>query len=166
MENFTDTLSHLRITKDRPAPADQSIKQLEALADSTRLRITAALLNEHLSLHELARKLGASRNGVLTHLSVLRDAGIVAVEATTIGRRYSVPGIFEPRTSQIMFSILACFRSASRAAPEHFSDAVRALTWVSLVHERPADISCRAADKELSFPCLSCTNAARRKASR
>jgi DNA-binding transcriptional ArsR family regulator len=115
--NLTDTFSRFKATSDRPGPVDQSIKQLEAFADSTRLRITAALLDKHLSLYELAREVGLSRNVVLTHLWILQDAGILAVEASTTGRRYSVSGVFQPRTSQIMFSILADSRCVSRTAP-------------------------------------------------
>jgi DNA-binding transcriptional ArsR family regulator len=146
MQTFTNTFSRRTPTSQRSAPAAQWIKQLEALADSTRLRITAALLSKRLNLYELARELRASREDVLIHLCILRDAGIVAVEATRGARHYSVTDTFQPQTSKIMVSVLA--RSGS----------VSLTRAVQRLEGRAAESGRSVNENELSRANVSCTH--------
>ncbi len=50
---------------------------LKALADETRLRIVSLLLNEPLSVGQLAERLDATNYNVSKHLRILREAGVV-----------------------------------------------------------------------------------------
>src|SRR6478609_2639511 len=62
-----------------------TLKLLRALADSTRLRITALLEHHELSVHEFQEitRLGQSR--ISTHLGQLQDAGVL--ESRREGKR-------------------------------------------------------------------------------
>ncbi|MCU0683952.1 MAG: metalloregulator ArsR/SmtB family transcription factor [Polyangiaceae bacterium] len=55
------------------------VERFRALADETRLLLLAALLDEELSVGELAEVVQAAQPGVSRHLGALREAGLVAL---------------------------------------------------------------------------------------
>lgn len=63
-----------------PAPALGEIADLfAALADPTRLRIVAALVDRELCVCDLAATIGQSESAVSHHLRLLRERGLVRV---------------------------------------------------------------------------------------
>jgi DNA-binding transcriptional ArsR family regulator len=67
-------------TRRRLEPWDGAAKRFSALADPTRLHMLELLANRNLSTREFAGLLGLSEGGVSRHLSILRDAELVATE--------------------------------------------------------------------------------------
>ena len=63
---------------------------LRVLGHAGRLELVAALLECSRTVGELAELVGLSQPLVSQHLRVLRDVGLVAVEAEGRSRRYSV----------------------------------------------------------------------------
>jgi len=59
-----------------------------ALADETRLRLLAALVDGEATVSDLAARLGLAQPRVSTQLAILRHAGLVAVEAAGRSRTY------------------------------------------------------------------------------
>ena len=57
---------------------DDLIKTAKSLADSTRVRIVAALLERELCVCELCGSLRVTQSTLSTHLQVIRDAGLVS----------------------------------------------------------------------------------------
>ncbi|PYU99000.1 MAG: transcriptional regulator, partial [Acidobacteria bacterium] len=57
---------------------DDLVKTAKSLADSTRVRIVAALLERELCVCELCDSLGVTQSTLSTHLQVIRDAGLVS----------------------------------------------------------------------------------------
>jgi DNA-binding transcriptional ArsR family regulator len=70
----------LSSTRRRLEPWDGAAKRFSALADPTRLHMLELLANRNLSTREFAGMLGLSEGGVSRHLSILRDAELVATE--------------------------------------------------------------------------------------
>jgi DNA-binding transcriptional ArsR family regulator len=70
---------------------------LKALADRTRLRLIKALLADRASVNELTEQLGLSQYNTSKHLRVLKQAGIVDVEAVGARREYSIAPEFRRR---------------------------------------------------------------------
>jgi DNA-binding transcriptional ArsR family regulator len=65
----------------------------QALADETRLRLLHLLLSGEATVSELGAHLGLPQPRVSTHLALLREAGLVAVETSGRQRAYRVdPG--------------------------------------------------------------------------
>src|SRR5262245_34898820 len=62
-----------------------TLKCLRALADPTRLRITALLQRDELSVHELQEVTRMGQSRISTHLGLLQDAGLV--ESRRQGKR-------------------------------------------------------------------------------
>lgn len=58
-----------------------------ALADATRLRVLTLVAAEPRRASELAEVVGASRPGMSRHLRVLREAGLLRVEADALDGR-------------------------------------------------------------------------------
>jgi DNA-binding transcriptional ArsR family regulator len=63
-----------------------------ALAEPTRFRIVESLLAEPSSVGRLCERVGAPQVQVSKHLRVLRESGLVDVEAVAQSRVYSVRG--------------------------------------------------------------------------
>ncbi len=63
-----------------------------ALAEPTRFRIVESLLAEPSSVGRLCERVGAPQVQVSKHLRVLRESGLVDVEALAQSRIYSVRG--------------------------------------------------------------------------
>src|SRR5215211_1410570 len=62
----------------------------QALADETRLRLLHLLLSGEATVSELGAHLGLPQPRVSTHLAILREAGLVAVETSGRQRTYRV----------------------------------------------------------------------------
>jgi DNA-binding transcriptional ArsR family regulator len=60
-----------------------------AIADPTRRRILARVTRSPLSVTEIARGMTTTRPNISQHLRVLRDAGLVRVDAVGTKRMYS-----------------------------------------------------------------------------
>jgi DNA-binding transcriptional ArsR family regulator len=63
---------------------------LQAIGDATRREVLDALRDGPLTAGELAGRLPIARPGVSRHLRVLREAGLVEVEARAQYRVYSI----------------------------------------------------------------------------
>ena len=82
---------------------DDLIKTAKSLADSTRVRIVAALLERELCVCELCDSLGVTQSTLSTHLQVIRDAGLVSARkegkwmyyAIQPGARVVLKGLFK-----------------------------------------------------------------------
>ncbi len=62
----------------------------QALADETRLRLLHLLLSGNATVSELGAHLGLPQPRISTHLAILREAGLVAVETSGRQRTYRV----------------------------------------------------------------------------
>jgi DNA-binding transcriptional ArsR family regulator len=69
---------------------NEVIRVAQALADETRLNILTALLQGEATVNDLAARLGLSQPRISTHLALLREAGLVAVEQQGRQRTYRV----------------------------------------------------------------------------
>jgi DNA-binding transcriptional ArsR family regulator len=69
---------------------DELLVVLKALADETRIKIIALLLNHDLCVGGLAKRLQISEAAVSQHLQVLRKAGIVKGEKRGYYTHYGV----------------------------------------------------------------------------
>ena len=56
-----------------------------------RLRIMRLLLQEHLGVNVIARRLGLSEYNVSKHLRILKEAGLLVMEKSGKQRLYGVP---------------------------------------------------------------------------
>lgn len=92
----------------RELPAEEWVKQLKALADTTRLRIIAVLLGGSLSVNEIADRVGLSQYNVSKHLRVLREAAIVDMEPAANRREYSIAVGFRSQVSRESTLDLGC----------------------------------------------------------
>ena len=76
-------LAHMRIHAHEAISGQQGLIRLrrigKALADTSRLRILAALAEQELCVCHLIPMLGLNASTVSRHVGVLRDAGLVAV---------------------------------------------------------------------------------------
>jgi len=90
------------------SPPERWVKQLRALADTSRLRIIAALLTSSLSVNEIAARLKLSQYNVSKHLRVLREAEIVEMEPSANRRQYSIAEGFRSRVSRSNTLDLGC----------------------------------------------------------
>lgn len=70
---------------------------LKALADRTRLRLIKALLAGNIGVNELTKKLDISQYNTSKHLRVLREAGIVELQASGTRREYFIEPEFRRR---------------------------------------------------------------------
>ncbi|WP_405030801.1 ArsR/SmtB family transcription factor [Paenibacillus hexagrammi] len=61
-----------------------------ALAEPNRARIVELLLDSHLSVGEIAERLGIRQPQASKHLRVLLDAGVVEVQAVANRRNYKL----------------------------------------------------------------------------
>lgn len=75
------------------------VQLLKALADETRLRIVGLLLNEPLTVRELATRLEATDYNVSRHLRVLREAGVVISDKQGRWLRSAISPAFRRRLS-------------------------------------------------------------------
>jgi DNA-binding transcriptional ArsR family regulator len=73
---------------------------LKALADRTRLRLVKALLADRLSVNDLSERLGISQYNASKHLRVLKQAGVVDVEAVGARREYFIAAPFRRRLEE------------------------------------------------------------------
>jgi ubiquinone/menaquinone biosynthesis C-methylase UbiE/DNA-binding transcriptional ArsR family regulator len=96
------------------------LKSLRALSDATRLRITALLQKDELSVHELQEitQLGQSR--ISTHLGLLQDAGLL--QSRREGKRTFYRLSQEPGTPAKELVRLAI--QGVRELPEHAADRI------------------------------------------
>lgn len=75
------------------------IAALKALGEETRLRMLRALFEKPLSVNELSRRLNVSQYNVSKHLRIMREAGLVEVEARGKNRHYCVTRGFKSRVA-------------------------------------------------------------------
>ena len=68
----------------------ESIQQLTALADETRLNIIILLINSTYCVRALSRELGISEPAVSQHLKILREAGLITGEKKGYFMHYQV----------------------------------------------------------------------------
>lgn len=71
-------------------PQTDCLDILKALGDRTRQRLIKALLADRASVNELTDQLGLSQYNTSKHLRVLKQAGIVEVEAVGARREYFI----------------------------------------------------------------------------
>jgi len=91
-----------------PRDAEEWVKHLKALADTTRLRIIGVLLGGSLSVNDIARRLRLSQFNVSKHLRVLREAEIVEMEPIANRREYSIAAGLRSRVSSTNTLELGC----------------------------------------------------------
>jgi DNA-binding transcriptional ArsR family regulator len=80
--------------RDRTPGVVQShdcVPALRALAEDTRVRIVALLIDAPLGVGEISRRLGVSPYNVSKHLRILREAGLLLVQKNGRTRRYELP---------------------------------------------------------------------------
>jgi DNA-binding transcriptional ArsR family regulator len=92
-----------------------------AIADPTRRGILARVTRQPLSVTEIAHGLTTTRPNVSQHLRVLRDAGLVRVEAVGTRRIYSArpEGLAALRTELEQFWTEALSTFKERAESSH-----------------------------------------------
>ena len=73
-----------------PRALSDAARLFEALAHPVRLRIVCGLVNEGCCVGDLTACLGLPQAFVSRHLAILREAGVVAVEADGRRRVYRV----------------------------------------------------------------------------
>jgi len=73
---------------------------LKALADRTRLRLIKVLLADRASVNELTDRLHLSQYNTSKHLRVLKQAGIVDMEAVGTRREYFIADPFRKKIEQ------------------------------------------------------------------
>jgi SAM-dependent methyltransferase len=117
-----------------PAPAaPELLRALEALAETSRLRLLRLLDREELSVGELARCTGLPQSSVSRHLAALRAAGFVDERTegvrTLVRRAAAAP----PGTSALFDSVLASVRAAE------FGQESDVAALADLLRERTAD---------------------------
>jgi DNA-binding transcriptional ArsR family regulator len=97
--------------------------QLDAIGDSTRRAILAALLNGPRPVVELARDLPVSRPAVSQHLRVLKDARLVVDEAQGNRRMYALNpqafGSLRDYFDQFWSQALDAFQRRIEAGDDH-----------------------------------------------
>lgn len=76
------------------------------LADSTRLRLLLILEQEELSVAELAAILQLAQPRVSTHLSRLKEAGLVVDRREGVSVYYRMSGRFQDRSLQALWAVL------------------------------------------------------------
>lgn len=96
--------------RKRPAKSATTdwVKALKALADETRLKIVAALLDGTASVNELADSLRLSQYNVSKHLRVLREAGIVDATVNVNRREHFITPAFRRKISKARVLDLGC----------------------------------------------------------
>lgn len=92
----------------RGPKAKEWVKSLKALADESRLKIVAALLDGTASVNELADALGISQYNVSKHLRVLRDAGIIDANVNANRREHFITPPFRRKITQARVLDLGC----------------------------------------------------------
>ncbi len=78
-------------------PKNDCMDILKALADRTRMRLIKALLAHRASVNELTDQLGLSQYNTSKHLRILKEAGIVDMEAVGARREYFIADPFRKR---------------------------------------------------------------------
>lgn len=94
------------------------VRITRALADETRLRILAVLLEGEATVNDLVSRLGLPQPRISTHLALLRQAGLVAV--ATVGRQR----VYRTATDQVEHA-LAALRALAPEAPRRSPQAAR-----------------------------------------
>src|SRR5438552_17874308 len=100
------------------------LKSLRILADSSRLRLLLLLEREELSVAELQEILSLGQSRISTHLSQLKQAGLVEDRRNGKSILYRLQANGETRTFEKLLGVL---RQAASELPEaaHDSDALR-----------------------------------------
>lgn len=85
------------------APVRQRASRLfGALANETRLQIIELLIEQEMTVGEIAKRLGILQSGASQHLAILSRSGVLAVERQGTSRIYRVRG---PRIPRILETI-------------------------------------------------------------
>jgi len=71
--------------------SNDCVTALRALAEETRVRIVALLMEQPMDVGAISTTLGVSPYNVSKHLRVLREAGLLEVEKEGRQRRYALP---------------------------------------------------------------------------
>ena len=92
---------------------------LRALAEETRVRIVALLIDHPMDVGAISAALGVSPYNVSKHLRVLREAGLLEVEKEGRLRRYALPEAIKREAAVGRVLDLGCcsFQFAEDAAP-------------------------------------------------
>src|SRR5947199_10823607 len=87
---------------------DDLVKTAKSLADSTRVRIVAALLERELCVCELCDSLGVTQSTLSTHLQVIRDAGLVSARKQGKWKYYAIT----PATRRLVGTLFRLFAAS------------------------------------------------------
>jgi len=90
---------------------------LKALADPSRIRLTAILLAGEFTVQELCRIMGMGQSRISRHLKILAEAGILAVKRQGTWSYYRVGG-----DSDFFIAIRPAFEQAVATIPERKQD--------------------------------------------
>jgi DNA-binding transcriptional ArsR family regulator len=70
---------------------------LKALSEPTRMRIVRLLMKQSLGVNDISEQLGVSQYNTSKHLQILRQAGLLAMEAQGKLRIYSIAAALSAR---------------------------------------------------------------------
>jgi DNA-binding transcriptional ArsR family regulator len=76
------------------------LSALRALGEETRLRILRLLVEEQLSVNDLAMRLHVSEYNVSKHLRVMKDAGLLEIDKQGRQRFYRVAKEFQAKAAE------------------------------------------------------------------
>lgn len=118
-------------------PAHDCVTALRALAEETRVRIVALLIEQPMDVGAISGALDVSPYNVSKHLRVLREAGLLEVEKEGRLRRYALPEAIKREAAAGRVLDLGC-------CSFHFADgAGAAAEWRTSVPLRKPALSRR-----------------------
>jgi DNA-binding transcriptional ArsR family regulator len=123
-----------------PEMAIDRIEVLQVLADSQRHQLVKLLIDEALTVRELAERLGLARTRLYYHLDLLQSHGIVRVVETRI-----VSGIEERRFR----AVARCFRVDRTLLASQASESQIAAAQAAILETVAADLRTRASSGPL-----------------
>jgi len=89
-------------------PGNDCVVALRALAEDTRVRIVALLIDRPLDVGEIAHRVGASPYNVSKHLRILREAGLLKVEKNGRKHLYRLPDAVRRQAAETSVLDLGC----------------------------------------------------------
>jgi len=89
-------------------PGNDCVVALKALAEDTRVRIVALLIDKPLDVGEIAQRVGASPYNVSKHLRILREAGLLKVQKNGRKHLYHLPDTVRRQAQETNVLDLGC----------------------------------------------------------